>query len=308
MYTDAPGRTPSGRDTVEYFLKESKKGYCTYYATAAAILLRGIGIPTRYAEGLYVTPEELEKGIPGEISVPDYDAHAWIEVFDKRYGFVTFETTPGRGEQQGESTDDGGYTGNGAGGDGPVQTTPTPMVTTKPDESMTFEDIDGNEEENESEEPENEAAAQAASGDGASGIPAVIIIILSVLISIAVIAEGQRRLRKYIFMKKMSDMKDKRRRIRMTHRHLVTFFAKQGVRYSGQSMNELTEEIKEALGIGEELAGYYVEMVFRAAFGPDDMTEQEVFRFKEVYDEICMNAYREAGLIKKLYYMYVLAL
>ena len=88
-YSESPGRTPSDRDTVEYFLKESKKGYCTYYATAAAILLRSVGIPTRYVEGLYISPDELNEGIPGEISIPDYDAHAWIEVYDPRYGFVT---------------------------------------------------------------------------------------------------------------------------------------------------------------------------------------------------------------------------
>lgn len=30
--------------------------------------------------------------------MPDEDAHAWVEVFDEKYGFVTVEVTPGKGE------------------------------------------------------------------------------------------------------------------------------------------------------------------------------------------------------------------
>ena len=85
-YSLAPGKTPSGKDSVEYFLKENKKGYCTYYATTAAMLLRSVGIPTRYVEGMYVSKEELKDCAPNqEIKVVDEDAHAWIEVFDERY-------------------------------------------------------------------------------------------------------------------------------------------------------------------------------------------------------------------------------
>lgn len=111
-YTLAPGRTPSGRDTVEYFLKEGKRGYCTYYATTAAMLLRSVGIPVRYVEGMYVSPKELTEGTKqnAEILIPDNDAHAWIEVYSDRYGFVPMEVTPGIGEnadmQQGDSTSD----------------------------------------------------------------------------------------------------------------------------------------------------------------------------------------------------------
>lgn len=43
-YTMKPGKVPEGRSVVDYFLKESKKGYCTYFATSAAIILRSAGI------------------------------------------------------------------------------------------------------------------------------------------------------------------------------------------------------------------------------------------------------------------------
>ena len=84
---------------MEYFLKENKKGYCVYYATAATLLFRSIGIPARYVEGMYVPKEELAKCAKGEeIAVPDRNAHAWVEIYDERYGFVPVEVTPGFNE------------------------------------------------------------------------------------------------------------------------------------------------------------------------------------------------------------------
>ena len=307
-YSESPGRTPSDRDTVEYFLKESKKGYCTYYATAAAILLRSVGIPTRYVEGLYISPDELNEGIPGEISIPDYDAHAWIEVYDPRYGFVTFETTPGRGEQQGsEENDSGGYSDGAGQGDGPAEVTPTPMVTEKPDESMEFEDIEGNEEEDEPKE-QGLDGGELASSPEKSGVLHIIVIIVIILLVMAAILEIQRRIRKYLFRRSLSDLKNKKRRVRMTHRHLVPYFAGKGVRYYGQTMDELKAELKEALSMSGEEIDFYVDVVFHAAFGPDDLSEQECFKFREVYEDICRHGYRDAKLFKKLYLMYIMVL
>lgn len=302
-YTETPGKTPSGRDTVEYFLKESKKGYCTYYATAAAVLLRSVGIPTRYVEGLYVSSEELEKALPNEVEIPDYDAHAWIEVFDERYGFVTFETTPGQGEQLGEENSDSGYDGNGDGDNGnsaPESITPTPIASETPEESMEFEDIDGNEDPN---EPVKDTAKTED-----SGIWRVLGLVALGIILIVVMMEVQRRLRRYFYRKNLADMKNKRKRIRMTHRHLVPYFTKQGVTYRGQSTGELTHELSKALKIKKPVIGFYVDMVYHAAFGPDDITEDQMFRFRSVCDEISRHAYKNAGIFRKLYYMYFMVL
>ena len=312
-YTESPGRTPSGRDTVEYFLNESKKGYCTYYATAAAILLRSVGIPTRYVEGLYITPEELKEGIPGEISIPDYDAHAWIEVYDERYGFVTFETTPGEGEQLGAESQGSGYSdgsGNGNGdGTGDADTEPTPQVTEVPEENMEFEDIEGNEESMEEEETGKDGGQLGSDKEKEdSGALKVILIILLIIVVIAAAMEGQRRIRRHLFRKNLSDMKNKRRRIRLTHRHITPYLMKKGVRYDGQSMDELIAELCDALGVHEDVIRCYIELVFRAAFGPDDLTEQDMFRFREAYEDICRHAYRDAGPLSKVYYMYFLCL
>ncbi len=51
IYTLAPGNTPRGYDPIEYFLNDNKKGYCVYFASSAALMLKHLGIPARYVEG-----------------------------------------------------------------------------------------------------------------------------------------------------------------------------------------------------------------------------------------------------------------
>jgi hypothetical protein len=46
---------PPGRDKLTYFLLEESTGYCEYFASGAAILLRLADVPTRYVTGFLVT-------------------------------------------------------------------------------------------------------------------------------------------------------------------------------------------------------------------------------------------------------------
>ncbi|TKJ35294.1 MAG: hypothetical protein CEE38_15820 [Planctomycetes bacterium B3_Pla] len=70
---------PSDRDKLAYFLLEESVGYCEYFASGAAILLRMAGVPTRYVTGFVVT----EKHPDGELWVArNMDAHAWVEAWD----------------------------------------------------------------------------------------------------------------------------------------------------------------------------------------------------------------------------------
>ena len=89
VYTLTPPSLPEGRDFVEYFLFESRQGYCVHFASAAAAMLRAMGIPARYAEG-YAVPS----GEEGWVDVPDYNAHAWVEVYFGGTGWVPVEVTP----------------------------------------------------------------------------------------------------------------------------------------------------------------------------------------------------------------------
>lgn len=81
---------PQNREFIDYFLFEGKEGYCTYFATTMAIMLRLEGIPTRYIEG-YLAHEKVETGI---YAVTQENAHAWVEAFIEPVGWMTFEPTP----------------------------------------------------------------------------------------------------------------------------------------------------------------------------------------------------------------------
>lgn len=89
-YTLSPGKLPRGKDFVEYFLFENKKGYCTHYASAACVLLRMWQVPARYVEGY------LAKGYgTNEVNVKDSNAHAWVEVYIDGIGWRIVDVTPG---------------------------------------------------------------------------------------------------------------------------------------------------------------------------------------------------------------------
>lgn len=116
-YTKAPGRIPEGEDFAEYFLLESKEGYCTYFATGAVLAFRSAGIPARYVEGYAVEDSVIKEGRDvletdylyreltknknpdrrinvKEVDVLDSYAHAWAEVFIEGVGWIVVEVTP----------------------------------------------------------------------------------------------------------------------------------------------------------------------------------------------------------------------
>lgn len=76
--------------TVECFAR-IKAGYCQYYATTMAILLREAGIPTRLAQGFLPG----DRGPDGREVIPQSNAHAWVEVYFPGYGWVDFDPTGG---------------------------------------------------------------------------------------------------------------------------------------------------------------------------------------------------------------------
>ncbi len=99
-YTLKPGKLPRGKDFVDYFLTENKQGYCTHYASAAAVLLRAQGIPARYVEGYVITQSDQPAVEGGVITLKDTNSHAWVEVYDEHYGWRALEMTPGYSSSQ----------------------------------------------------------------------------------------------------------------------------------------------------------------------------------------------------------------
>ncbi|MEY1661827.1 transglutaminase family protein [Isoalcanivorax beigongshangi] len=80
-----------GRHSVDEFLFDQRSGYCEHYASAAAVLLRFAGIPTRVVGG-YQGSDPSPQG--GHLRVRQYHAHAWVEYWDDaQRRWVLFDPT-----------------------------------------------------------------------------------------------------------------------------------------------------------------------------------------------------------------------
>ena len=95
---------PSDRDFVSYFLLDSQTGYCSYFASAMAVMGRIAGLPTRYVEGYLARPGEA-----GEAVLTGEDAHAWAEIYFNGVGWIPFDATAGASGRSEEP----GVSGNG---------------------------------------------------------------------------------------------------------------------------------------------------------------------------------------------------
>lgn len=71
-------RIPAGTDAVEDFVTTSKKGYCQFFASALALMLRHRNIPCRLVNG-YCTSEYNEVG--QYYQVRQLHAHVWVEAY-----------------------------------------------------------------------------------------------------------------------------------------------------------------------------------------------------------------------------------
>ena len=92
-YTQTPGRAPYNQDIVEYFLFENQKGYCVHFASAAVLMYRMYGIPSRYVSGYAISPAEFEQQEDGSYVavISDQNAHAWPEIFIEDQGLAKEE-------------------------------------------------------------------------------------------------------------------------------------------------------------------------------------------------------------------------
>lgn len=80
-----------GRDPIERFLFDYRKGNCELFAAAMVVLCRNLGIPCRIAIGYH---GGVKGESPNEIIFRHMDAHAWVEVWLAGRGWTTFDPTP----------------------------------------------------------------------------------------------------------------------------------------------------------------------------------------------------------------------
>jgi transglutaminase-like putative cysteine protease len=88
-YTLTPVPFNGDDDFVSTFLLSTREGYCTYFASALAVMTRMNAIPARYVEGFRVDPDG------GTVyDVTEGEAHAWVEIYLHERGWTVWEATP----------------------------------------------------------------------------------------------------------------------------------------------------------------------------------------------------------------------
>jgi hypothetical protein len=113
-YTYALGLdVPPNQDKLTYFLLDASTGYCEYFASGAAILLRLAGVPTRYVTGFLVTEQDPRSEL---WLARNMDAHAWVEAWDReRNQWTIVEATVGEDAATTSSVEASAGEGGGAG-------------------------------------------------------------------------------------------------------------------------------------------------------------------------------------------------
>lgn len=82
---------PEGQDAVDHFLFDTDVGFCEQFASATTVMLRSLGIPTRFVAGYTPGRRNL---FTGYYEVRNSDAHTWVEVwFPGGLGWYEFDPT-----------------------------------------------------------------------------------------------------------------------------------------------------------------------------------------------------------------------
>jgi hypothetical protein len=76
---------------IDFFIHEAKQGHCEFFASAMALMVRSIGIPTRVVSGF--RGGEWNPNINAYI-VRQSMAHLWVEAYFQGYGWVRFDPAP----------------------------------------------------------------------------------------------------------------------------------------------------------------------------------------------------------------------
>ena len=87
-YSLSPPRL--GRNSVDEFLFDTKRGFCEHYSSAFVVLMRSLGVPARVVTG-YQGGES--NPVDGFVTVRQSDAHAWSEVWLTGRGWLRVDPT-----------------------------------------------------------------------------------------------------------------------------------------------------------------------------------------------------------------------
>ena len=315
-YSLKPGATPFGKDAVEYFYFENKKGYCEHFASAAALLLRMKGIPARFVTGYKVGPAQFKNSTVNgyEAVVTGKDAHAWAEAYAEGIGWIPVETTPGYG--------------NGSRWDGQQVFEDEQKEIEEEKEAKEGQEEEIKKEEKEPEKgPVKEAEDEPARTEGPDHIYVkekikISYVVLGILSAFTVSCMGMALLRRYQFAQRRKKEKEENNTIRtrrlfyqifemLTAMRLVEkeaeldgTFIKQVC--DGCAARDMTKRSDGCflVGIHEADMEKFLEIVNKANFGNEMVTDKEYYLCRKIEQTIRKEFIAKIPFWKKLWWKY----
>ena len=85
------GAPPAGRDPVDWFLFDTRRGTSGQFSSAFVVLARSVGIPARVVAGFVISPTAAQQAVHAD------QAHQWAEVALEGVGWVRFDPTASGG-------------------------------------------------------------------------------------------------------------------------------------------------------------------------------------------------------------------
>ncbi len=249
-YDESPPKAPPGTPPLVFFLERSKTGYCQHYAGAMALMLRYLGIPSRVAAGFTSGIYDRERRV---WNVSDRNAHTWVEVWFKGYGWLPFDPTPGRGNLSGP------YSASSFSFDAPGAQAVLTASALAAESILRFQLARG--QDTSSGATPRDLRASGDQGGGGGGISRGAIVVLVLLGLALALVLGKLVLRRSRYL-----TRDPRRLAGAYRQELVDFLADQRVDVpSSATLDELRELVAATTGVD---ARRLVESLGLARFGP----------------------------------------
>jgi len=284
-YDEQPPLPIGGEPPLVDFINNTKRGYCQHYAGAMTLMLRLLGIPARVAVGFTSGRyDEDDK----EWVVSDSNAHAWVEVYFPRFGWVPFDPTPGRGQLGATYLPSSGQFNFGdAAGIGLAE----PLSGLNPALQEGFRTAQQG--------PGGQESSVGSSGSGAAATvrergPSLILVLLVVLGGAFAAIVAAKAIRRSLRFAK----RDPRELASACREDVVGYLADQGIEIApSATLPEIGDTLERYYAVSAEPL---VRDLTLARFGPPDVAPTALRRARRELRELRRNLRRRLGVISRV--------